>query len=170
MGPSPPKATALVDSQGCSERSSDFVTGNRGSKQPRRQKRENQTSVGALRFLSVLIDSHVPMNSGLQSRRGTRIPCEIPARLIGLNPERAFSASCLVVLINPYGCAARFPHRVDIGSDVRLEGLPMEASARARVISCISFGASEKFCLLGLSLNEPGNVWGVEKPPEDWNR
>ena len=110
------------------------------------------------------------MNSGPQSRRGTRIPCEIPARLIGLNPERTFSDSCLVVLINPYGCAARFPFRIDVGSDVRLEGLPAANSAVARVISCISFGATEKFCLLGLALTEPGNVWGVEKPPEDWNR
>lgn len=109
------------------------------------------------------------MKSGTQSRRGTRIPCEIQTRLTGLNPN-PFSDSCVVVLVNPYGCAARFPHRVDVGATVRLDDLPTKASVTARVVSCISFGESEKFCLLGLALNEPGNVWGVERPPEDWNR
>jgi hypothetical protein len=25
-----------------------------------------------------------------------------------------------------------------------------------------------KFWLLGLALDEPGNVWGIATPPEDW--
>lgn len=109
-------------------------------------------------------------NTGPQARRATRIPCEIPARLTGVNSQYSFSDSCVVVLINPYGCAVRSPHRVDVGATVRLDDLPAKASAIARVVSCISFGDAEKFCLLGLALDEPGNVWGVEKPPEDWNR
>lgn len=110
------------------------------------------------------------MNSGPQARRGTRIPCAIPARLTAVNSQHTFSDSCVVVLVNRYGCAARFPHSVDIGATVRLDGLPAKATATARVVSCISFGETEKFCLLGLALHEPGNVWGVEKPPKDWNR
>jgi hypothetical protein len=35
-------------------------------------------------------------------------------------------------------------------------------------VNCISLGEYEKFWLLGLTLDEPGNVWGIEKPPEDW--
>jgi hypothetical protein len=107
------------------------------------------------------------MNSGPQARRGTRIPCEIPARLTSLT-SKVVSGSCVVVLVNPYGCVARFPHRVDVGATVRLEGLPVKTRPTARVISCISFGDAETFCLLGLALHEPGNVWGVEDPPEDW--
>jgi hypothetical protein len=38
----------------------------------------------------------------------------------------------------------------------------------ARVVNCISLGEYEKFWLLGLVLDEPGNVWGIDNPPEDW--
>jgi hypothetical protein len=40
--------------------------------------------------------------------------------------------------------------------------------AAAKVVNCISLGEYEKFWLLGLELQEPGNVWGVEAPPDDW--
>jgi hypothetical protein len=49
-----------------------------------------------------------------------------------------------------------------------LEGLPGKRSVTARVVNCISLGEYEKFWLVGLTLDEPGNVWGIEKPPEDW--
>jgi len=35
----------------------------------------------------------------------------------------------------------------------------------ARVVNCIPI---EKFWLLGLALDEPGNIWGIHSPPEDW--
>ncbi|HEX3742204.1 MAG TPA: hypothetical protein VHV29_21075 [Terriglobales bacterium] len=41
-------------------------------------------------------------------------------------------------------------------------------SVIARVVNCISLGEYEKFWLLGLVLDEPGNVWGIDNPPEDW--
>ena len=53
---------------------------------------------------------------------------------------------------------------------MRLEGLPAGASVTARVVNCISMGEYEKLWLLGLALDEPGNVWGIQSPPEDWTR
>jgi hypothetical protein len=101
-------------------------------------------------------------------RRGTRVPCEIRASLICLDlPRRSFEP-CLIVLVNPQGCGARFGRPLEIGTHVRLEGLPEKRSTNARVVNCISLGQYEKFWLLGLTLDEPGNVWGIEKPPEDW--
>jgi hypothetical protein len=35
-------------------------------------------------------------------------------------------------------------------------------------VNCILIGDYEKFWLLGLALDEPGNVWGIQSPPEDW--
>jgi hypothetical protein len=102
------------------------------------------------------------------TRSGTRIPCEIPVTLTSLEPNRLFADSCLVVLVNPQGCAARFRRPVEIGTPVQLEGLPSNNSVAARVVNCISMGECEKFWLLGLDLMEPGNVWGVQTPPEDW--
>jgi len=49
-----------------------------------------------------------------------------------------------------------------------LEGLPEKRSVTAQVVNCISLGEYEKFWFLGLALDEPGNVWGIATPPEDW--
>jgi hypothetical protein len=53
---------------------------------------------------------------------------------------------------------------------VRLERLPAGGSVTARVVNCISMGQYEKLWLLGLALDEPGNVWGIQSPPDDWTR
>lgn len=103
-------------------------------------------------------------------RRGTRIPCEIPITLTALDPSQPFSGECLVILVNPQGCAARFGRRLEIGATVRLEGLPSGRNVTARVVNCISMGEYEKLWLLGLALDEPGNVWGIPSPPDDWTQ
>jgi hypothetical protein len=38
----------------------------------------------------------------------------------------------------------------------------------ARMVNCISLGEREKLWLLGMTLDQPGNVWGIETPPDDW--
>ena len=57
-----------------------------------------------------------------------------------------------------------------VATTVHLEGLPAGGSVTARVLNCISMGQYEKLWLLGLALDEPGNVWGIQSPPEDWTR
>ena len=101
-----------------------------------------------------------------RTRHGTRVPCEIPVRLTSLDPARPFSEVSLVILVNPQGCVARFDRPVEIGATVRLEGLPTNTSATAQVVNCIALG-SEKLWLLGLALQEPGNVWSIQSPPEE---
>jgi hypothetical protein len=103
-----------------------------------------------------------------QVRRGTRISCEIGVTLTSLDPAHPFSEPSQTLLVNPQGCAARFRRPLEIGAAVRLEGLPTRNTVTARVVNCISMGEYEKLWLLGLALDEPGNVWGVQKPPEDW--
>lgn len=101
-------------------------------------------------------------------RGGTRIPCEIPVTLTSLDPRNPFAEGCQVILANLGGCAARSPRPVPTGTAVRLEGLPEGNPVSARVVNCISLGEFEKLWLLGLALNESGNVWGIETVPEDW--
>ncbi len=103
-----------------------------------------------------------------QVRRGTRISYEISITLTALDLAHSFSEAGLTILVNPQGCAARFHRPLETGTRVRLEGLPAGASATARVVNCILIGDYEKFWLLGLALDEPGNVWGIQSPPEDW--
>jgi hypothetical protein len=84
----------------------------------------------------------------------------------GVHP---FSEPCVVILVNPYGCAARFGRALEIGAVVQLEGLPVRERVSARVVTGIHL-EYEKFWILGLALDEPGNVWGIKTPPEDWSR
>ena len=89
--------------------------------------------------------------------------------LSGLDAAGSFSGPCTALLVNPQGCAARFGRPVEIGAAVQLEGLPAARCVTAQVVNCISPGEYDKFWILGLALDEPGNVWGIEIPPEDWN-
>ena len=75
----------------------------------------------------------------------------------------------MTLLVNLQGCAARFGRPLKIGAPVRLDGLPVKHMVTARVVNCIRPGEYEKFWILGLMLDEPGNVWGVKSPPEDWH-
>jgi hypothetical protein len=102
-------------------------------------------------------------------RRGTRISYKVPLTITSLDPADPFSEPGVTILVNPQGCAARFGRALQIGSAVRLDRLPIQHSVTARVVNCIRPGEYEKFWILGLMLDEPGNVWGVESPPEDWH-
>ena len=111
-----------------------------------------------------------PTDKKSRLRRGTRIPCEIPVTLTVLDSSQPFSGECLVILVNPQGCAARFGHPLEIGTAVRLEGLPASTAVTAQVVNCILLGKFEKLWLLGLALDEPGNVWDIQSPPDDWTQ
>ena len=116
-------------------------------------------------LLNLNLSSH---SNPRTARRGTRIRCEIPVTLTCLDPAHPFSEPCLTLLVNPQGCAARSPTPLEIGAAVRLDDLPAGVSVTARVVNCILIGEYENFWLLGLALDTPGNVWGVQTPPEDW--
>ena len=68
------------------------------------------------------------------------------------------------------GCAVRSPQPVPTGTVVQLNDLPLKKEVAARVVNCISLGEYEKLWLLGLALDEPANVWGIDPEPEDWKQ
>ena len=110
----------------------------------------------------------LPLNR-THGRCGTRIPCEIPITLVNLDPLHPFSEPCQILLVNLNGCAARATRPVEIGTAVELQGLPTRPIT-AQVVTCFSLGESEKIWLLGMELHNPGNVWGIERVPDDWTR
>jgi hypothetical protein len=101
-------------------------------------------------------------------RRGTRIPWKVQLTLNSLDEAHPCVEPCLVVVVNPQGCGLKFSRPLEIGTRVRLDGLPGNLSVTAQVVTCISLGEYEKFWFLGLALDEPGNVWSVQEPPKDW--
>jgi hypothetical protein len=81
----------------------------------------------------------------------------------------SFCEPCETILVNPQGCAVRCSRPVEVQTRVRLEGLPTEKEITASVVNCVFLGQYERFWLLGLALDEPANVWGIENPPDDWS-
>jgi len=122
---------------------------------------------------SSLIDT--PRNSvGEDARRSTRIERSVPLIVFGQNRlgepfvERTVSTS-----LNLHGC--RYPSRHDygVGSWVTLQvvGLELEPkppAVRARVRSVHTSPSSRELQQVGVELENPGNVWGIITPPQDW--
>jgi hypothetical protein len=104
----------------------------------------------------------------------TRIERSVPVIVFDQNRlgepfvERTVSTS-----INLHGC--RYPSRHDygVGSWVTLQvvGLDVEPkppAVRARVRSVHTSQSTRELQQVGVELENPGNVWGIVTPPQDW--
>jgi hypothetical protein len=106
---------------------------------------------------------------GTRARSETRVQCEIEAMLRSADESCSFCEPCRIVLVNQQGCALTINRGLDVGAAVILEGLPVTSKISGRVVNSIPLGKHEKpFWLLGVAIDEPGNVWGISNPPEDW--
>jgi hypothetical protein len=103
------------------------------------------------------------------ARRSTRLRVEIPVTVTSMDRRHPFSENCMVLLVSPQGCGFRTSHALPLETPVLLGCLPGGGSATARVASCLPLGTDGKYFLIGASLYNPGNVWGVTDPPADWN-
>jgi hypothetical protein len=101
-------------------------------------------------------------------RNGTRVSCDIPATLALLNFPDLPSEPCRIIVVNPQECGIRFGRSLELGTRVQLQGLPTNRNVIARVANCTDLRPYEKSWFIQLTLDEPGNVWGIENPPKDW--
>lgn len=102
------------------------------------------------------------------TRRSTRLRVEIPLTMTSLDRRHPFVAECVALVVSPQGAGLQAPQALPIETPVMLNGLPGGASASAYVASCLPLGKDEKRFLIGISLYNPANVWGIAQPPEDW--
>jgi hypothetical protein len=118
---------------------------------------------------------NTPSNSvGEDARRSTRIERSVPLIVFGQNRlgepfvERTVSTS-----LNLHGC--RYPSRHDYGIEswvtLQVVGLnvePKPPAVRARVRSVHTSQGTRELQQVGVELENPGNVWGIVTPPQDW--
>ncbi len=113
---------------------------------------------------------------GEEARRSTRIERSVPLIVFGQNRmgepfvERTVSTS-----VNLHGC--RYPSRHDYGVGtwvtMQVVGLnvePKPPAVRARVRSVHTSQSPRELQQVGVELENPGNVWGIASPPQDWLR
>jgi len=103
------------------------------------------------------------------SRRSTRLRVEIPVVVTSMDRRHPFSAQCVALVVSPQGCGFRTSQALPLETPVLLGDLPGGGSASGRVASCLPLGNDGKHFLIGVSLYNHGNVWGIADPPEDWN-
>jgi len=98
----------------------------------------------------------------------TRVRVEIPLRLATIAPAALFAEETHTLVVNPQGCGVKLSRALDLGTRVLLDGLPGDTQVTGRVANCLPLGNDGKWYLLGLALDEPGNIWGITEPPDDW--
>lgn len=101
-------------------------------------------------------------------RRSTRLPLEVPIILTSLDPALEFSEPCTTTLVNAHGCGLITQRSLPRNLPVRLEITRSGRQTTARVADVVPLGGEPETWLLGLELDDPGNVWGIEYAPSDW--
>jgi hypothetical protein len=102
------------------------------------------------------------------TRRSTRLRVEIPITVTSLDRKHPFCAECVALVVSLQGCGFRASQALPIETPVLLSDLPGGGSASACVANCLPLGNDGRYFLIGVSLYNHGNVWGIADPPEDW--
>lgn len=103
------------------------------------------------------------------TRRSTRLRVEIPVTVTSMDRRHPFAAPCIALVVSPQGCGIQASQALPLETPVLLSNLPGGAGASGRVANCLPLGNDGKHFLIGVSLYNPGNIWGIADPPEDWN-
>jgi hypothetical protein len=101
-------------------------------------------------------------------RRSTRIRAQIPIRLSSLDPAIEFTERCHTLVVNMEGCGVRVSRLLEPGLPVLLDELPAGITAAGRVANCVPLGSEGKYWVVGIALEQSGNIWCIHPAPADW--
>jgi hypothetical protein len=109
------------------------------------------------------------------SRRSTRIEKSVPLIVLGQNRTgEPFVERTVSVSVNMHGCRYHSRHDYGVGTWVTLQAVGLisseekPATVRAIVRSVHPPGSLRELQQVGVELETPANVWGIERPPADW--
>ena len=89
--------------------------------------------------------------------------------MTSLDRMRPFVEKCVILIVSAQGCGFRSSRALQTETPIMLSDLPGGGSVTARVANCLPLGSDGKYFLIGASLYNHGNVWGVPDPPADWS-
>ena len=117
-----------------------------------------------------------PTATGADKRRTTRVVQAVPIVVRGLDAlGQSFKESTTTVMVNCNGCKYRSRHYVPKDSRVSVEIRSAVQGAPARVVPAKVVWVQRprtfrEIFHVALEFEVPGNVWGLQDPPEDWFR
>ncbi len=106
-------------------------------------------------------------DSQAEDRRSTRIRAQIPLRVTSMDAHAPFSEACHTLVVNIQGCGVRLSRPLRPGQEVCLDELPTGKTVTARVANSVPLGSGGKW-LVGIELDHPDNIWGIQPAPADW--
>jgi hypothetical protein len=114
---------------------------------------------------------HETVSQEASKRRSARLSLIIPIILRGTDDKGGtFKENTWTQSVSKHGARLTTFKQIPDGSDVVIENPVYGRTARARVIRTFEKRYAEDPFTICIELAEPGNVWGVKFPPEDWQR
>ncbi len=112
---------------------------------------------------------------GAEFRRSSRVERPISLVVLGTNRRgEIFQERTSAVSVNLHGCRYSSRHEYAPEGWVTLQVTGTDGAnsrpVRARVRSVFSAQHPRELCQVGVELENPGNVWGIAAPPEDWQQ
>jgi hypothetical protein len=106
---------------------------------------------------------------GLNRRRSTRIDLVIPVVLSGRDSKGVvFRDASQTATVNLHGAKVSTSREILVGMLVTIENPGNGVVAKAVCVRIYESGPGEEEHCIALQLVRPGNIWGVENPPDDW--
>jgi hypothetical protein len=104
-------------------------------------------------------------------RRSTRLAISVPVVISGLDAEgNPFRESVHTLLVNKHGGKIAITRHLLLGAEVLIENLVIGTTAKAHVVWFGEKRPPRESHHVGLQLLEAQNIWGIEFPPDDWDR
>ena len=110
-------------------------------------------------------------DSAASRRRSTRVEFSVPIVLTGRDAAgQPFREETETSTVNLRGCKLRTRHSVLVGMQVGLENPRLGVSGKAICVWVGETPPGETAHDIAVQLLKPGNLWGLENPPDDWER
>lgn len=97
-----------------------------------------------------------------ESRRSTRVPLKVVIAARGLNESLITDGETIVV--NRHGARIRCTAPLHVGLEIEVHVIITDKRTAAKVV----YIHPKRPQICGIELAEPGNIWGISFPPDDW--
>ena len=106
---------------------------------------------------------------GAARRRSTRIDYQTPVILSGRDATgQPFREETTTLIVNFHGAKVRTAHPVLVGMLVAVESVRTGQASKAVCVCTYTPTTEQPYPAIAVQLVQPGNIWGVENPPPDW--
>jgi len=99
-----------------------------------------------------------------ESRRSTRVRLKVGIEATGVTEPLTCDGETIIV--NRHGALISTAARLRVGMKIQIHVIPTNTRAAANVV----YVDPDRPRLCGIGLVIPENIWGVEIPPDDWNK